>query len=470
MNKKALDHSIKYIDSWIGFRFNRDLIPGMVVAVSSEGRLIFNKAYGFADLERKTKLTSQHIFRIASHSKTFTATALMQLIEKDKLKLDDYAVDYIPWLTSHKDTRWKKVTIRQLMSHSAGVIRDGEDSDYWQYSRPFLNKNELKELVLQADLVVDNNVKLKYSNIGYSLLGLVIEIVSGMSYNDYVIKNIVKALELKNTGPEYLPEIVDRIVVGYSRPDIGLDHLPMDQIDTHAMSAATGFYSNSEDLCTFYNAQLIGSGKLISDESKKEMQRIQWHAEPFNSYYHEDYGLGIDISYVNERKLIGHGGGFPGHITSTAADPKNKLVVTVLTNYINTPVGTIRNSIHEIIDYFQTNTSTTPPKHDASKFEGRYMSMWSIADIVVTGDKIVCGYPNTWYNPLNEADEFEYVNDKTIKTTKTSSFSATDELVKFSFNEDKVESVNYHGSKMLPEKIWLSKVAKLKKFGLDSNI
>lgn len=123
-----------------------------------------NEAYGYADLEKKTKLTPQHIFRIASHSKTFTATALMQLQEQGKLRIDDYVIDYLPWLKGHKDKRWQKITIRQLMSHGAGVIRDGLNADYWQLERPFPAQEELKGEILEADIDIDNNTKLKYSN------------------------------------------------------------------------------------------------------------------------------------------------------------------------------------------------------------------------------------------------------------------------------------------------------------------
>src|ERR1035441_5645049 len=121
MNTKALDKSLNFIGSWLEFRYKREEIPGYVVAIAHKGKIVFNEAYGYADLEKKTKLTPQHMIRIASHSKTFTATALMKLQETGKLRIDDYVVQYLPWLKEHRDKRWQKVTIRQLMSHGAGV-------------------------------------------------------------------------------------------------------------------------------------------------------------------------------------------------------------------------------------------------------------------------------------------------------------------------------------------------------------
>ena len=456
MNKQALDHSLEFIDSWLQFRYDKTEVPGYVVAVSYKGKVLLNKAYGYADLEKKTKLTPQHIFRMASHSKTFTATAIMQLQEESKLRIDDYVVNYLTWLKEHKDQRWQKVTIRQLMSHSAGVIRDGLDSDYWQLERPFPDEKELQKEILEADLIIDANTKLKYSNYGYSLLGLLIETVSGLSYNAYVARNIVRPLKLEATGPEYYEAIKSKLVTGYSRGDINKTRLPIAQVDTNAMSAATGFYSTAEDMCRYFTAQFVGSGQLLDDESKKEMQRVQWHVKPGGKDSHEDYGLGIEIVFAKKHRTIGHGGGFPGHITKTMADPKDKLVVVVLTNCIDGPASWMAKSIYNIIDYYQTNTPDTRPKHDMKHLEGRYMNLWSITNIVVTGDKVVATYPNTW-DTLTEPEELEYIDATTLKVTEAGSFDSEDELVHFNLKNGKVETVNYNGATMWPEEVWLNK-------------
>jgi D-alanyl-D-alanine carboxypeptidase len=456
MNLKALNHSVDFIKSWLQFRYEREEVPGFVVAVAHKGKILMDEAYGYADVESKTKFTSQHIFRIASHSKTFTATALMQLQEQGKLRIDDYVVEYLPWLKSHTDKRWQKVTLRQLMSHGAGVIRDGLNADYWQLERPFPNNHELQTEILKADLVIDTNIKLKYSNFGYSLLGMAIESISGTSYNDYVTKHIVTELGLKNTGPEYTSKIENNLVTGYARRDVNKTRLPIAQIDTRAMSAATGFYSTTEELCKYFTAHFVGSKKLLSDESKKEMQRVQWHAKTPGQENHEDYGLGLEIEYLKKRKTIGHGGGFPGHITKSIADPKAELVVVVLTNCLGGPASVIAKSIYNIIDYYQDNTPTQKPKHDMAKLEGRYMNLWSMSNIVVTGDKVVSTFPDTW-QPLTQPEELEYLNESTLKVTETGSFDSDDELVHFNFKDGVIESVNYNGSTMWPEATWVKK-------------
>ncbi len=456
MNQKALDKSIDYISSWLRFKYDREEIPGIAVAIAHKNKVILNEAYGYANLEKKEKLTADHFFRIASHSKTFTATAIMQLQEKGKLRLDDFAVDYVKWLNEHTDKRWLKVTLRQLLSHGAGVIRDGKNADYWQLERPFPNDDELKKEILASKLVIENNTKHKYSNFGYSLLGYVIESVSGMPYNDYVQKNIVDELQLTSTGAEYKSDIGDKLATGYTRRDANKSRLPITHVDTQAMSPATGFYSNASDLCKYFSAHFIGSGQLLDDESKKEMQRVQFHCKTPGKSNDEDYGLGFEIEYLGDRKTIGHGGGFPGHITKSIADPKDELVVIVLTNCLECPASAINKGIYTIFDYFKENVKDQKPKHNLSKLEGRYMNLWGMTDIVVTGDKVIAAYPDSW-QPLKHPEELEFQDSKTLKVIKSNSFSSEGELVKFNIENKKVTFVVYAGSTMWREEDWINR-------------
>jgi len=457
MNTHALNRSVDYIKSWLQFRYDRDEIPGYVVAIAHKGKILMNEAYGYANLETHTKLTPQHIFRIASHSKTFTATALMQMQEQGKLQIDDYVVQYLPWLREHSDQRWQKVTLRQLMSHGAGVIRDGVDGDYWSLERPFPTEDTLKKEILEQDLITESNIAHKYSNYGYSLLGMVIQMVSGLTYAEYVQKNILEPLELTQTGPEFIEVIQDAAVTGYTRRDVDKKRLPLGQVDTKAMASATGFYATSADLVRYFSAHLVGSGKLLDNESKKEMQRVQWHTKTPGQDTHEDYGLGMEIEYLGRRKVIGHGGGFPGQITQSLADPKDELVVVVLTNCIDGPAGSITKGIYGILDYYQTNSGDQVSTHDMTKFEGRFMNLWSMKDIVATGERIVSTYPDTW-QPLMQPEVLEYVDGDTLKIIDAGSFASEGELVHYTFVGGSVESIHYGGDTMWPEYVWLERL------------
>jgi len=320
--------------------------------------------------------------------------------------------------------------------------------------------------IMETKLIIDNNTKMKYSNYGYTLLGFIIEAVSKQTYNYFVTEHIVLPLKLKNTRPEYVSDIQGKLVTGYTRQEFDKTRLPIAQINTFAMSPATGFCSTAEDLCAYFTAHMIGSGKLLDDESKKEMQRVQWHANTPGKQNQEDYGLGIDIELIGKRRTFGHGGGFPGHDTKSMVDPKNELVVVVLTNCIDGPADWMAKGIYGIIDYFQENAPTTKPKHDSLHLEGRFINLWFMADVVVTGDKVVVASPNTW-EPFNVTDQLEYVDNKTFKITDTSSFGSEGELIHFNVKNGKVDTIRYAGSTMWPEEVWLKRQKARKTVGFD---
>lgn len=457
MDKETLEKCLNFIDSWLEFRFNDIDIPGFAVAISYKNKLVFNKAYGYANLERKEKLTPNHVFRIASHSKTFTATAIMQLAEEGKLNIDDCVSKYLPWISGHKDKRFQKITLRALLSHKAGVIRDGIDANYWLLLRPFPDKENFKKEILEADLIF-NDERLKYSNFGFGLLGLIIEEASGLSYNDYVKQKIIRALGLKNTGPEYKGKIKNQLATGYSKK-FKKRRLPIGNINAHALSPATGFYSTGKDICRYFEAQFIGSGELISDDSKREMHKLLGKVK--NTKEEEGYGLGFVNYKVGKKWILGHSGAFPGYQTNSMFDEDKKTVVTVLTNMIDGQAKIITKGIFSIISQYEKN-GHSKTRHNLSKFQGRFMHLWSVNEIVTIGNKIFCVWPDLW-NPFDEPEELKYVNGETLRVVKAHSYSSEGELVNFNFNKDgKVSSIKYTGAKMLPVREYIREIKKKK--------
>lgn len=420
--KSIPKHTLDYIDSWLGLRYKWENIPGYAVAIAKDGELLFNETYGLANTKSKTKLTTDHIFKIASHSKTFTATAIMQLQEQHKLRIDDLVVMYLPWLQKHTDKRWGEVTIRQLLSHSAGVVRDGLDSNYWQLGRDFPNSQQLRNAIMETDLILEPNTQLKYSNYGYSLLGEVVEKASGMPYNDYVQEHIIEPLGLKDTYPELGEDIKEKLTTGYSRPNLQKERLAFPHVTTNAMSPATGFCSTAADLITFFSSQLVGSGKLLSDVSKKEMQRVQWKTSRNNG----SYGLGLDIEKVGDRRVFGHSGGFPGYVSRSFVDPKDGIAVVVLVNCHAGWASLIAKTIYKLLDEF----GDEPPKKELLKYEGRFNGLHGAMDVVAHAGGVRAIYPNSWF-PLDEVDKLEVVDRDTLKVVETSDFANPGELIHY---------------------------------------
>ena len=420
--KQISQHTIDFIDSWLELRHKWENIPGFTVAIAKDGEILLNKSYGFADIEKKELLTPDHIFHIASHSKTFTATAIMQLQEKEKLRIDDSVIKYLPWLAEHTDKRWKHVTIRQLLSHSAGIIRDGLDSDYWQLLYDFPNEEILKSEVLKADLVVEPNTQMKYSNYGFSLLGMIIETASDQTYHEYVTEHIIQALELENTYSEYNSSLY--MAAGYTREnfDKKRQKLPA-EIITYAMASATGFCSTTSDLIRYFAAQKVGSGKLLSDESKREMQRSAWQVP--HTDQPEYYGLGLEHNKNGTQHTIGHGGGFPGHISQSVMSTESGVTIVAFMN-CNGWIGGMMQGLQSIIKTFDS----TEPKSEYLKYEQRFSDLWSTSQVVVVGDSLVRINPNSWW-PFSYKETLNVEGEDLLKISEANGYLGDGELIRY---------------------------------------
>lgn len=445
LDLQRVEEATEYIDKWLDFNFHNARIPGMQVAISVDNKIVYSKAFGYADVENKIKMKTDHLFRIASHSKTFTATSIMQLYESGKLNLDDTVSTYLKWFRSSTDERVGEVTIRQLLNHTAGIIRDGEEANYWQLLRDFPNEEELQKYVSKSRLIYDADVQFKYSNFGFGFLGLVVEAVSGQSYREYVCEHIIDKLQLANTGPDLYGNESKNFAKGYGIELFDRERKNLTNIDTGALSAATGFYSTAEDLCTYFSSHFIGDSRLINDSSKRMMQHGYWKAKQSD----QRYGFGMTIYPKKGWKLRGHGGGFPGFITNTRFDAQKRIVVSVLTNVNSGRAPVACNRIFDIINTFQ---QAGEKNVDIRKFEGRFFSLWSSMDIVTVGKKIYAFSPGGWAN-FEDADELAYSDGDELTIKTAGGYNSPGEKVKYVFDTDgSAKEVLYAGILMLPWK------------------
>lgn len=447
MDAGKLSAALRYVDSWIAFNFQNARIPALGIALQHGDTLIYSRAFGLADAAQGIDLTTNHTFRIASHSKTFTAVSILQLRDADKLRLDDKVSMYLPWFHSEADERIATITIRQLLNHTAGVIRDGKDADFWQTLRDFPDGAELQTYLKQSTLFYDTDELFKYSNFGYAYLGLLIEAVAGTPYRQYVSDHIVKPLELASTGSDIDPRAEETLARGYGVELFNQTRKLFGHIDTRALSSATGFYATAEDVCRYFAAHFHGNETLLSDASKREMRHGYWH--PVGSKHR--YGLGM-VSY--EKKgwtLFGHSGGFPGYITESRFDPTRQLVVTVLTNASDGPAEKIIGALINILDAFQQGDDGTGDESaELERFAGTYYSSWGATDIVVVGGKLFAINPSNWAE-FEDAEELTPLDDKTLKIEKARGFGSPGQEVHYHFDGDgRVESIRHAGTTMYP--------------------
>lgn len=375
-----LGSAIGYIEMWLAFQMRLTDQPGCTIAIAKGREVVHEKSFGLADLTTGEELTPRHKFRVASHSKTFTATAILKLKEQGRLRLDDPVGHHVKGL--HPGIA--AVTLSQLLSHGGGLSRDCEEGGYFTNLRPFPSKTQLLAELEKAP-VIEPGLRPKYSNLGFGLLGLVIENVTGESYDAWVTREVIAAAGLRDTTTELQAVDDTRLARGHT----GRLPLPKRRIipadnPTLALAPATGFVSTASDLARFY-AQLSpdAQSSILSPESRREM--VHPHRPDAEAPVPRAYGLGIFCANVGSWNNFGHLGRFQGSITRTAMVPVVDVTVVVLTNAIDGPASVWLDGIVHILRTFHDEGV---PDAGAADWTGRWWNLWGPLDFVATGSHV----------------------------------------------------------------------------------
>jgi len=391
----ALQAACAYIPRWLDFQLRQAALPGCTVAIVADGAVVLDTALGVADAASGEMLTPRHRFRVASHSKTFTAAAILRLRELGRVGLDDAVGRHVPGL--HPDIA--TATLGQLLSHGAGLIRNGPDGGHFADERPYPDAAELL-----ADLatppILPAETRFKYSNHGYALLGQAIERVTGEPYGTWIAREIVAAAGLAQTTPD-----MPATPVPFARGHTALQPLgrrlvvPGDN-PTRAYAPATGFTSTAADLARFF-AQLApaAAASPLTPESRRAMAHRQWRNPHVPIELH--YGLGAMLGTVGGWEWLGHSGSFQGTGSRTVVVPEHGLAVSILVNAIRAPTDQLMDGLLSILRCFLTRGAPAPALADWS---GRWWSLFDAVDLLPVGDRVLLAAP-AQPNPVADAPE-----------------------------------------------------------------
>src|SRR2546428_1221238 len=202
----------RLFSAWLEGQMLERGLPGVAVGVVADQELVWSAGFGFADAAARIPMTPQTKFRMASHSKLFTATAVMQLREQGKLRLDDPVSRYLPWFTvKPAESDDPPITIEELLTHSSGLPR--EAGAHWT-TFEFPTTEQLKDLMRTRESAFAPEVRWKYSNLGFSVAGMIVEAVSGQQWADYVQREIFQPLGMSSSSVD---KNVSGLAVGYGR-------------------------------------------------------------------------------------------------------------------------------------------------------------------------------------------------------------------------------------------------------------
>ncbi len=319
------------------------------ILVVQKGQVLLDEGYGFANLEWQIPNSSITKFRLGSLTKQFTAVAILLLEEQGKLKIIDLLNQYMPDAPS----AWNEVTIFHLLNHTSGIPNYTKFPDFTAFASSAKTPEQQIAYFRDKPLKFEPGSDFEYNNSAYVLLGYLIEKLSGQSYQDFIVQNIFKPLEMNDSGYDSHSEILLHRASGYEITPNGLRNT--DYLDMSIPYAAGSLYSTTQDLLRWHE-KLFG-GKIISPQSLHKM------IQPFKN----TYGLGVSILSLYGHKAITHGGGISGFNTFMIYFPEDKLTVIVLANLI--ALGFVPQSIGlNIAELVYKKSVTTPSERKEIAF------------------------------------------------------------------------------------------------------
>ena len=305
------------VDDYVRAEMTSHRIPAVVLKVVQNGVELKTSAYGMANLELGVAAQTNSVFEIGSLTKQFTAACILLLQQEGKLSIDDRISRHVPKIPE----AWTNITIRHLLSHTSG-IRSYTGENGFELNRR-LTQAQFVSVVGAWRLEFPPGESWKYSNSGFSLLGYIVENVSGMTYWDFLHTRILSPLGMTSTQDRNPGVLITNRVAGYEQTN--QIHINRDYDLTDVFSAGA-LVSTVGDLAR-WNAALDGE-IILTDASK----RAAWTAQRLNNGKATNYGLGWFVDQADGREVVGHGGQTSGFSASVQRFPAEKLVVIVLTN------------------------------------------------------------------------------------------------------------------------------------------
>jgi D-alanyl-D-alanine carboxypeptidase len=310
-------------------------LPGVAAGVVHGDELVWSGGAGFADIAAARPPDAGTLYRIASITKTFTATAVLQLRDEGRLHLDDPAVAYLPELRG-AESRFgaiETVTIRRMLSHESGLVGDPPGTDW---SRPRYEGDPAASLARIAEIGtrVPPNAQQKYSNLAFQLLGEIVARVSGMPFAAYLRANVLDPLDLASTAFEPLPDaLADRRAVGYAPRAFSDDFVV--SVTPPSVEAEGGLWSCVADLARWLAFQFREQGgprqgaQILAGETLREMHRPRYLGD---DAWTEAWCIGWYAERKDDVIWVQHSGGLHGFITDVCFDPKERVGAIALVN------------------------------------------------------------------------------------------------------------------------------------------
>src|SRR5579875_289899 len=393
-------------------------IPGLSVAMVSDGKVISAEAFGWRNVERQLPMTVNTITPIASLTKSMTAVAIMRLTEEGKLSLDEPVSAYLPDFRLADAEATRRVTLRMLLAHTSGLGATGhQDRVFKEDSPPYPDRAALVARLVETSPQTPPGTFFSYSNEGYAVLGLLVDRLSGMSAEAYLQTHLFDPLEMRDTCMRFTDwRAADDRAWGYTHSEDGFTPSVMPK-DYTAYAAGGGVCSSAIDMARYLIATMdYDNSPLLAGGSLDQMHSV---SAAFGDTGW-GYGFGWSLGWSAGRKVIEHSGGHPGHTTYLLALPWQKLGMVILSNGAVEDIGWLAERLMSDLlgaPLYRTESTqplpfrTRYPQPDSetlATYTGMYTDkdggMGSIVVSVVDGELTLTrrrpDFPDQWFTTL----------------------------------------------------------------------
>ncbi|MEO6719797.1 MAG: serine hydrolase [Ferruginibacter sp.] len=341
--------------------------PGIAVLVAKDGKVVYKKGFGYADIETKELVTANTKFRIGSITKQFTASAILKLQEAGKLQLTDKLSKFIPDFP-----RGDEVTIHHLLTHTSGIHSFTDKEGFFDKVTSPVKSDDVVNSIKKDSFDFSPGEQWKYNNSGYFLLSFIIEKITGKSYGEYLKETFFDPLQMANTGVHASTLKLTNEAKGYTKENE--KYVRALNWDMSWAGGAGNLYSTVEDLYKWNEA--VFGGKVITDKNLK----AAFTSVILNNGKTPDggqYGYGWAIGKNRGLDMIQHSGGLHGFLTQLSRYPAEHLTVVMLTNVVPSQVEINPGTIAE---FYLAGKMEKQPSYmaqstlpqDVKQYEGRY--------------------------------------------------------------------------------------------------
>ena len=426
--------NLDLLSAWVEAQMAHRGQPGLSIGIVHDQELVWARGYGQARVEEKVGADTGTVYRIASITKLFTSTAVMQLRDAGKLQLDDPVTKHLPWFEIQDlYPEAPPITIRHLITHTSGLPREAS-FPYWTDTK-FPTMEQIRESLPGQENVLATENRWKYSNLAFSLAGEVVMAVSGQEYGEYVRQHVLEPLGMTSTYIESPPADHPQLAAGYTRRLPNASRVLSPLVDSKGITSAANMATTVEDLARFVMLQFrdgpAGGQQVLSGATLREMHRAFWMEPDWQS----GQGLGFRVTRQDGRNYIGHGGSVPGFRTHVQVSVEDKVGVIVLTNsddgnptmYVEKAFQWVAPAIRKAV---AGREELETPGSGWERYLGRYRSRSADLQVLVLDGELV-GIDPSQADPMPDLIRLKPVSEHAFRIESRNGSASIGELAVF---------------------------------------